>query len=62
MVRFVFKVMLLSALVSIALKFGGRYLPITGTTTTVLIAVWLPSIFLAVLLLYRWQRDRPLGS
>lgn len=55
MTGFVVKVMVLSALLSIAIKYGGPYLPISGNTTNALIAVWLPSVLMAALLGWRWQ-------
>jgi len=51
---FLLKVFVLSLLLSIAIKYGGPYLPIQGTQTTVLTAITLPSIVMAIALGWRW--------
>lgn len=55
-VSFVFKVILLSALLSLALKYGGQWLPITSPFTQslnglVITIVLLPSVAIGGLLL-----------
>ncbi|UBF25021.1 hypothetical protein K9N68_25790 [Kovacikia minuta CCNUW1] len=50
--------MVLSTAVAIAIKYGGPYLSITASSTNALIAVWLPSLFMATLLSWRWQRKK----
>ncbi|MBD2021665.1 hypothetical protein H6F43_15910 [Leptolyngbya sp. FACHB-36] len=60
MTGFVLKIGILSLLVSIAIKYGGPYLPISGNTFHALVAVLSPSILLALLLGWRWQRSEKL--
>jgi membrane protein implicated in regulation of membrane protease activity len=55
---FIVKVMVLSVLLSIGIKYGGPFLPISANATTALIAVLLPSTVLAIVLGWRWQRYR----
>ncbi|MDX2230022.1 MAG: hypothetical protein NW220_10310 [Leptolyngbyaceae cyanobacterium bins.349] len=57
MTRFILKVLIASTLIAIAIKYGGAYLPVQGTTLTALIAVLSPSILMAILLGLRWQRS-----
>ncbi|MBF2029075.1 MAG: hypothetical protein IGS48_20330 [Oscillatoriales cyanobacterium C42_A2020_001] len=56
MAEFILKVLVLSIFLSVLIKQGGPYLPIAATNTTALIAVLTPSIFLAGLLGWRWQK------
>lgn len=58
MTGFMLKVFILSALLSIAIKYGGPFLPVTETTTTVLIAICSPSILMAILFGWRWQQQQ----
>jgi len=58
MIGFILKVLIASALISVAIKYGGGYLPIQGTTSTALIAVLTPSIVMAILFTVRWQRTQ----
>jgi membrane protein implicated in regulation of membrane protease activity len=53
---FVFKVMALSAVLAIAIKYGGPTLSLAATSANALIAVWLPSLLMAILLSWRWQK------
>jgi membrane protein implicated in regulation of membrane protease activity len=53
---FVFKVMALSTVLAIAIKYGGPALSLAATSTNALIAVWFPSLLMAILLSWRWQR------
>jgi hypothetical protein len=55
MVGFVLKVMGLSIALSIAIKYGGPWLPVSGNTPTVLGAIGLPSLVMAIALGWRWQ-------
>jgi hypothetical protein len=52
----IFKVLIASTLVAIAVRYGGPVLPVSGTTATVLIAVLSPTILMAAALGWRWQR------
>ncbi|PIG94612.1 hypothetical protein [Gloeocapsopsis sp. IPPAS B-1203] len=54
---FIFKVLLLSAFISVLIKYGGLYLPLSPTSTTALIVVLLPSIFMAIALFQRFQQQ-----
>lgn len=58
MIDFVLKVMILSTLVSIAIKELGPLLPISATTMNALIAVSFPPLLMALLLGWRWQTTR----
>ncbi|MBE9191832.1 hypothetical protein IQ230_16035 [Gloeocapsopsis crepidinum LEGE 06123] len=53
---FIFKVLLLSTVMSVLIKYGGAYLPILPTTITALIVVLLPSIVMAIALFQRFQQ------
>jgi len=53
---FIFKVLLLSAVMSVLIKYGGAYLPILPTSITALIVVLLPSIVMAIALFQRFQQ------
>lgn len=55
MVGFILKVMALSAALSIAIKYGGPWLPVVGNTPTVLVAILLPSLVMAIGLGWRWR-------
>lgn len=57
--RFVLKVVLVSAAISIAIKYGGPWLPLSPTTSVALAMVLLPSFLLGGLLLLRQEGDRP---
>lgn len=52
-IGFVLKVFLFSALVSFLIKYTGPSLYIPATTTNALIIVLLPTVVLAIALLYR---------
>jgi membrane protein implicated in regulation of membrane protease activity len=56
--QFIVKVFLLSALISIAIKYGGPWLRIPASPAIALIAVFLPSVLVAMVLMWRWQRMR----
>jgi membrane protein implicated in regulation of membrane protease activity len=58
MTGFIPKVLALSLLISIAIKYGAPVLPIPGTTTTALIAVFSPTILIAIALVWRWQHNQ----
>ena len=50
---FIFKILLVSTLLSILIKYGGEYVPIQPTTTTAIIIVLFPSVAIGFLL--GWQ-------
>ena len=52
-VGFIFKILLVSTLLSILIKYGGEYVPIQPTTTTAMIIVLFPSVAIGFLL--GWQ-------
>ncbi|WP_245939881.1 hypothetical protein [Stenomitos frigidus] len=58
MIGLIFKVLVLSVGLSIAIKYGAPALAIPPTTTSVLIAVWLPAVIAALTLGWRWQQGR----
>lgn len=56
MAEFVLKVMVSSLALAIAIKYGGPLLPIAATATNAMIAVWLPSGLMALILLWQFVR------
>ncbi|OKH27003.1 hypothetical protein [Chroogloeocystis siderophila] len=54
---FIFKVLLLSAVISVLIKYGGSYVLIVPTTINALIVVLLPSIVMAIALFQRFQQQ-----
>ncbi|NJP10645.1 MAG: hypothetical protein HC866_15195 [Leptolyngbyaceae cyanobacterium RU_5_1] len=61
MTGFILKILVLSGLISIAIKYGGPLLPISGTPAIALIAVLSPTILMAIALGWRWQQVRSRG-
>jgi membrane protein implicated in regulation of membrane protease activity len=55
---FVLKVFLLSAGISVLIKYALPYLTIPATATNALIIVLLPTVIMAILLLWRWQQQQ----
>ncbi len=51
---FVLKILLLSTVLSLLIKYGGQYLPLTPTTTTALIIVLAPSLLIGLILGWRY--------
>lgn len=51
--NFILKVLILSAGISVAIKYGGSSLPVAGTALNATIAVLTPSIVVAIALLWR---------
>ncbi|MBW4692578.1 MAG: hypothetical protein KME27_12515 [Lyngbya sp. HA4199-MV5] len=56
MIELMIKVFALSTALSIAIKYGAPVLSIAPAITTVLIAVWLPTTIMTVILTWRWQQ------
>lgn len=56
--NFVLKVLILSAGVSVLIKYGGPLLPVTATSVNAMIAVVTPSLILAIALLWRAKKYR----
>ncbi|AFZ30894.1 hypothetical protein Glo7428_2383 [Gloeocapsa sp. PCC 7428] len=54
---FIFKVLLLSAVISILIKYGGAYLPLLPTSINALMIVLLPSIAMAIALYQRYYQQ-----
>jgi hypothetical protein len=54
---FVLKIFLLSAVVSLAIKYGGEYLWLEPTTMTALAIVLLPSLIIGSILGWRYNRE-----
>ncbi|MBW4673918.1 MAG: hypothetical protein KME52_07795 [Desmonostoc geniculatum HA4340-LM1] len=52
---FVLKLLLLSALISVLIKYVAPSLSISATATNTLIIVLLPSVMMAIALLWRFQ-------
>jgi len=55
-VGFVLKVLLLSALVSVGVKYGGRFLPLSATSMNALIIVLLPLPIVSLILGWRAKK------
>ncbi|PSB00508.1 hypothetical protein C7B64_23125 [Merismopedia glauca CCAP 1448/3] len=54
---FVVKVLVLSALISVGIKYGAPSLNMAPSTTNALILVFSPTVIMAVLLGNRWWRS-----
>ena len=54
---FMLKVLLLSAILSFAIKYGGKFIPLTDGTFDALILVLSPTIILSLILGWRWQQQ-----
>ncbi|NWF61115.1 MAG: hypothetical protein HXY43_18110 [Fischerella sp.] len=57
-IGFVLKVFLLSAVISVLIKYAGIFLPIPATATNALILVLLPTVLMAIALLWRFQAQK----
>ncbi|MBW4651233.1 MAG: hypothetical protein KME06_21455 [Kastovskya adunca ATA6-11-RM4] len=55
---FIFKVLLISVAVSLLIKYGGPRLAFLSTTVNPLVWVLLPTVILAIALLWRAWRSR----
>lgn len=55
---FVLKLLLLSALLSVLIKYAGPSLSIPATATNALIIVLLPIVIIAIALLWRFQAQK----
>jgi hypothetical protein len=53
----ILKIFTLSIALSFVIKYGGRYLPVSGTTAAALVGVLVPPILLAIALGWRWQKQ-----
>lgn len=53
---FVVKILLLSAVLSLLIKYGGQYLVLKATTTTALTIVLTPSIVIGLVLGWRYSK------
>jgi membrane protein implicated in regulation of membrane protease activity len=62
MIGLIAEVFVLSAALSIAIKYGAPALPLAPTTANALIAVWLPAAIAATMLGWRWQQGRGEGE
>ncbi|HEY9820225.1 MAG TPA: hypothetical protein V6D35_05515 [Candidatus Sericytochromatia bacterium] len=56
--NFLFKVLILSAGISVLIKYGGSSLPVAPTSVNTLIAVLAPTFILAIALLWRARNHR----
>ncbi|PHM09536.1 hypothetical protein [Nostoc sp. 'Peltigera malacea cyanobiont' DB3992] len=54
----ILKLLLLSALLSVLIKYAGPSLPIPATATNALIIVFLPIAIIAIALLWRFQAQK----
>ncbi|BAZ66474.1 MAG: hypothetical protein KME28_21825 [Pelatocladus maniniholoensis HA4357-MV3] len=55
---FVLKVFLLSAVISLLIKYAGPFLFIPATSINALIIVLLPTVIMAIALLWRFQAQK----
>ena len=55
-IGFIVKIAIASLLLSLLIKYGGQTLPIIPTNTIALTIVLLPSIILAIILGFRYQK------
>ncbi len=58
----ILKVFLLSTLLSISIKYAAPSLAIPGTDINALIIILLPTVILAIALLWRFQAQKGLGT
>ena len=56
-VGFILKVVLLSAILSFLIKYGGKFIPITSNRVDALILVLLPTLILSLILGWRSQQQ-----
>lgn len=54
---FVLKILLLSTVLSLLVKYGGQYLPISPSITNALIIVLTPSLAIGFILAWRYAQD-----
>ncbi|MFW6264289.1 MAG: hypothetical protein ACOC3E_02070 [Cyanobacteriota bacterium] len=54
---FILKVFAASTLLSVLVKYGGRYLPVAPTSLNALVIVLLPTVVMAIVLWWRSQSD-----
>ncbi|WP_162182991.1 hypothetical protein [Neosynechococcus sphagnicola] len=59
---FLNKVLLLSVLLSLLIKYGGKLLPLNATSTTAAIAVVVPTLIMAAILGWRARRFSITGN
>lgn len=59
--NFILKVFLLSAGISVLIRYGGPSLPVAATSVNALIAVLTPMFILAIALVWRARRYRQLN-
>lgn len=55
---FVLKLLLLSALLSVLIKYAGPSLSVPATATNALIIIFLPVVIMAIALLWRFQAQK----
>ncbi|MEM8674558.1 MAG: hypothetical protein AAGF83_11885 [Cyanobacteria bacterium P01_G01_bin.67] len=55
-ISFVLKILLLSTGLSLLIKYGGRYLPLSPTTNTALLIVLMPSLIIGLILGWRYYQ------
>lgn len=55
-IGFLLKVLVLSAVISVLIKYGGPVLNINGTSLVALILVLLPTVVLAIVLWWRFNQ------
>ena len=55
---FILKVVLLSAILSFLIKYGGKFIPITSTPLDALTVVLLPTFILSLIFGWRWQQQK----
>ncbi len=53
---FILKILLLSTVISIVIKYGGQLIPLKPTTSLALITVFLPSLIIALILGWQYRK------
>lgn len=61
-IGFILKVLILSTVISLLIKYGGRLISIAPTSINAAIAVFLPTVILALLLIVRSRSSRIIGA
>ncbi len=55
---FILKVVILSAILSFFIKYGGKFIPLTSNTLDALFLVLSPTLILSLILGWRWQQQK----
>lgn len=57
-ISFLFKILIFSLILSVSIKYGGRYVPLQPTNVTALTIVLMPSLIIGLILGWRYRRNQ----